>query len=410
MTIIYKKRCKIKQKFLIVQLNAYFCNKKRADLKPYSIFILFLLLVTACNKTREPVVAPWGETVGSNVADAEDETFDLEQIQTSGELIAVTLSGPETYYDYHGRALGTHAMLCQQLADSLGVRLRIELCRDTAELLQRLEAGDADLAAFPLLKADSVGPGWLVAEGKPQLVDLLQQWYTPQRMELARAEEHRLLTTGLVRRKVFAPMLNKQGGIISRYDALFQRYCQPIHWVWRLMAAQCYQESTFDPNARSWAGACGLMQIMPSTADHLGLSRSALNDPEQNIAAAARYLAELERGFSDIRDRRQRQDFVLAAYNGGPHHIRDAMALVRRDGGNPFRWDQVASYVLKLSQPEYYNAPEVKSGYMRGSETVQYVQQIRQRHGQYRGVRSVAPASSLPQKSRNERHRSKFKV
>ncbi len=176
------------------------------------------------------------------------------------------------------------------------------------------------------------------------------------------------------------------------------------------MAAQCYQESTFDPHAHSWAGACGLMQIMPSTADHLGLSRSDLYNPEQNIAAAARYLAELERGFSDIHDRRERQNFVLAAYNGGPHHIRDAMALARRDGRNPSSWDQVSVYVLRLSQPEYYNAPEVKNGYMRGSETVDYVQQIRQRHGGYRGVRAASSVSSSPQKSRNERHRSKYKI
>jgi membrane-bound lytic murein transglycosylase F len=366
--------------------------------------------MAACSKPRQRVVAPWGEEVGASATVANDEAFDLEAIEASGELIALTLSGPETYYDYHGRALGIHAMLCQQLADSLGVRLRMELCRDTAELLSRLAAGDADMVAFPLSQADSTGPGWKVADGKPMLSETLQRWYSPQRMELARAEEHRLLTTGRVKRKVFAPMLNKQGGIISRYDALFQRYCQPIHWDWRLMAAQCYQESTFDPHAHSWAGACGLMQIMPSTADHLGLSRSDLYNPEQNIAAAARYLAELERGFSDIHDRRERQNFVLAAYNGGPHHIRDAMALARRDGRNPSSWDQVSVYVLRLSQPEYYNAPEVKNGYMRGSETVDYVQQIRQRHGGYRGVRAASSVSSSPQKSRNERHRSKYKI
>ena len=59
---------------------------------------------------------------------------------------------------------------------------------------------------------------------------------------------------------------------------------------WVMMAAQCYQESCFDPKAHSWAGACGLMQIMPATADHLALPRGQMYEPETNIAAAARYM------------------------------------------------------------------------------------------------------------------------
>ena len=116
---------------------------------------------------------------------------------------------------------------------------------------------------------------------------------------------------------------------------------------WRLMAAQCYQESCFDPNAKSWAGACGLMQIMPSTAAHLGLPMSAIHDAEANVAAAARYMAELQGHFSDVGDPAQRALFALAAYNGGFHHIRDAMALTRKHGGNPQNWGHVREYVLR---------------------------------------------------------------
>lgn len=80
------------------------------------------------------------------------------------------------------------------------------------------------------------------------------------------------------------------------------------------------------------------MQIMPGTADHLGLPRASIYDPEKNIAAAVKYLGELERNFSDIRERSERTKFVLAAYNGGHFHIRDAMALARKNGKNPQRW------------------------------------------------------------------------
>ena len=389
------------------------------ELKPYGIIILFVMLFLSCSSRQEKIVTPWGDSIAvaglqerENFSNDDDrQLFDLSEILQAGELIALTISGPTTYYDYRGNHLGVHAMLCQQFADSIGVRLRWELCRDTAELLARLHDGDGDLIAYPLKGADIDSLGWYVGEERPLLYDALCDWYRPGRMLQAKAEEQRLLTPGGgVRRKVYAPMQNRAKGIISAYDGLFQRYCQPIRWDWRLMAAQCYQESTFDPNATSWAGARGLMQIMPQTADHLGLKRTDLTNPEQNISAAARYLAELEQTFSDIPSRHERQNFILAAYNGGAHHIRDAMALTRQAGRNATRWDLVSEYVLKLSQPQYYENPVVRYGYMRGRETVDYVRLIRQRYQQYRGVKASAPVGSTPQKSQNERHRQKYKI
>ena len=85
------------------------------------------------------------------------------------------------------------------------------------------------------------------------------------------------------------------------------------------------------------------MQIMPGTADHLGVPRSQLYDPETNIAAAAKLIKELNGAFSDIRDGYERINFILASYNGGSHHIRDAMALARRDGKDAHRWADVSA-------------------------------------------------------------------
>lgn len=375
-------------------------------LKHYTLIIPVLLLCACSQRKDEPVVAPWG-TVNDTASTA---GFDLNVIQQSGQMIILTLSGPETYYDYRGYRLGTHYTLCQHFADSLGVSLRVELCKDTAEMLGRLASGDADIIVYPL-HPDSLWPGWVVDAEKPLLNEELHRWYTPAKLDAARNEMKQLLSRGTVKRRVYAPMLDKRGGIISRYDGLFVQYSRGISWDWRLMAAQCYQESTFDPQAVSWAGAKGLMQIMPGTADHLGLPREKMFDPEQNIAAAARLLAELERSFGEIRDRRERQKFVLASYNGGSFHIRDAMALARRDGKNPHLWSDVSRYVLLLSQPEYYQDPLVKNGYMRGTETVDYVEKIQQRYDQYRGVRGPRPsagASLTPQKATNRAHRSKY--
>jgi membrane-bound lytic murein transglycosylase F len=348
-------------------------------LNNYALFSVLLLCLLSCSRKQERIVTPYGSVLDSvNVS----EDFDLRDIQTSGELIMATLSGPDTYYDYHGRELGTQYLICQHFADSLGVRLRVDVCRDSLELVRKLQDGEVDLVAWAT-------PGRIDADAnKPELVEELKAWYQPSFVEAARKEETALLTVKKVKRRIFSPMLDKKGGVISHYDAYFMTYSRDIRWDWRLLAAQCYQESTFDPRAVSFAGAKGLMQIMPGTADHLGVARDKLYDPETNISAAVKLIQELTRSFSDIQDNYERTNFVLASYNGGGHHIRDAMALARRDGKNHHRWSEVAPYVLKLASPQYYNDPIVKYGYMRGSETVDYVEKIRQRHAGYQGVKT----------------------
>ena len=368
----------------------------------YIHFLSLLLLLTACGQKRqEPIVAPWGEVADTIPA---DNDFDLDEIQHSGELIALTLTGPETYYDYRGRHLGTQYLLALRFAHKLGVSLRMEVCRDTAEMLSRLANGDADLICYPLSKA---APGWMIGSDKEDLQKELHAWYKPQLLAEVKKQEDYYLSNRSVRRRVYAPMLNQQSGIISHYDAQFRRHAPQIRWDWRLLAAQCYQESCFDPQARSWAGACGLMQIMPGTADHLGLARSDIYNPEQNIAAAVKYIAELQQSFSDIPDHAERTKFVLAAYNGGGFHIRDAMALACKYGRNPQRWRDVEPYVLGLQQAQYYNDPVVRNGYMRGSETVDYVRRIHDRWNSYRGIKvthaATAGPSAIPQKAKRER-------
>ncbi len=367
----------------------------------YTVPVVLLLLMSCSPKKQEPIVTPWGEVLDSVET---TEGFDLHEIQAYGELIMATVSGPQTYYDYHGRQLGTQYLLVQRLADSLGVSVRVEVCRDSAELAAQLSEGVVDIVAWPT-------PGMFDVNGeKPMLAEELSAWYRPELVAQVQKEETELLTRRRVKRRVFSPMLDKKGGIISHYDHLFQQYSQPIRWDWRLMAAQCYQESTFDPKAVSFAGAKGLMQIMPGTADLLGLPRDQMYDPEQNVAAAAKYLGQLESKFSDIPGRIERTNFVLASYNGGIHHVRDAMALAKRDGKNPHVWREVSEYVLKLANPRYYNDPIVKHGYMRGSETVDYVAKIRQRHQGYMGVKTPHLGFHPSQPRKAEKRKNKYDI
>ena len=362
-----------------------------------SICFLFLLaFMISCSEKKEPVTTPWGTSLDSDSIPASGD-FKLNDIVNNGELIMLTLTGPDNYYDYHGHGLGTQYLLCEKFAQKLGVSLRVEVCKDTTDLVTRLRKGDGDIAAFQLprttrgvmfcgTRIDSLRTQWAVQSSNNELADALNRWFKPRMIQEIRAEEAFLLSTRSVTRRVFSPMLNRAGGVISHYDHYFQKYAPLARWDWRLMAAQCYQESTFDPQARSWAGACGLMQIMPSTAAHLGLPQSKMFDPESNIAASAKYLQELEGKFSDVHNRVERYYFVLASYNGGYFHIRDAMALARKYNRDPYRWDDVSEFVLKLRESAYYTDPVVRYGYMRGGETVGYVSRIRDRWEQYRGV------------------------
>jgi membrane-bound lytic murein transglycosylase F len=380
------------------------------------IYIIFSLLLTvSCSEHKEKAMTPWGTPVGGDTA-VVTGSFTLDDIVSNGEMIMLTLTGPDNYYDYRGRGMGTQYLLCEKFAQQLGVSLRVEVCKDTAELVSRLQQGEGDVAAFPLpgnirgvrlCGLSDNGRRWAVRDENKALADTLDRWYRPDMLARIKKEEAFLLSSRSITRHVYSPMLNRSAGVISQYDAYFQKYAPLARWDWRLMAAQCYQESTFDPNARSWVGACGLMQIMPGTADHLGLPRAQMYHPEANIAAAANYIRELDTKLRDVPDRMERTYFVLACYNGGFNHIRDAMALARKHGRNPHRWGEVAPFVLRLSTPECYNDPVVKYGYMRGSETVDYVERIRSRYAQYRGVATGGFSThfgtpAVPQKARRK--------
>ena len=382
--------------------------------KLYLYAFYALILLGSCEEKKpQQELTPWGTPIGEveGMSDGEEEGaeeaankntrqkgFSLEDIQENGELIMLTVNGPTTYYDYHNHGMGLQYLLCEKFAQQIGVSLRVEECKDTTEMIQKLTKGEGDIIAVPLSRKqtkgdllfcgvtpDSTRTQWAVVGGNKSLADTLNGWFKPKMIAETKKEENWLLSSASVTRHVYSPFLNRSKGVISRYDHLFQRYSGTARMDWRLMAAQCYQDSCFDPNAKSWAGACGLMQIMPSTADHLGLPMSAIHDAESNVAAAAKYMAELQGHFSDIGDPTQRVLFALAAYNGGFHHIRDAMTLTRKHGGNPYNWGHVREYVLRLAQPAYYRDPVVKYGFMRGTETADYVDRIRARWSEYCG-------------------------
>ena len=169
---------------------------------------------------------------------------------------------------------------------------------------------------------------------------------------------------------------------ISRYDNLIKTYANKLGWDWRLLASQVYQESHFDPGANSWAGAEGLMQVMPATAEALGIED--VSDPEQSIRGGTSYLKQIYKRFDQIPDSLNRIKFTMASYNCGYGHVLDAQRLAEANGLDPTLWeDNVEDALLDLRLPKNYNKPIIKYGYVRGSEPVNYIEQIFERYYQY---------------------------
>ncbi len=172
-------------------------------------------------------------------------------------------------------------------------------------------------------------------------------------------------------------------GKISVYDDLVKKYATEIGWDWRLVKSVIYQESKFEPNIKSWAGAGGLMQIMPATAKGLGIEN--VHDPEQSIKGGLKYLNKLYNYWSSVPDSIQRIKFALASYNCGYGHVIDAKALAKKHKKDTLNWDNgVDEFILKLSKPKYYRDPVVRSGYVRGSEPYNYVNDIFYRFKHYK--------------------------
>jgi len=173
-------------------------------------------------------------------------------------------------------------------------------------------------------------------------------------------------------------------GRISPYDDLLKKGGEQIKMDWRLLAAIMYQESRFEPNARSWAGACGLMQLMPSTAYMVGV-RNIFN-PKENIEGGIKHLNMLNETYKkEINDEKERIKFVLAAYNAGAGHVQDARRLAKKNFKSQDIWyNSVEIYIRKLANPDIFNSDIVEYGYCRGEEPYLYVRAILERYENYK--------------------------
>ncbi|CAK7016430.1 MAG: Membrane-bound lytic murein transglycosylase F [Parabacteroides sp.] len=456
------------------------------------IFLLLfpLLLSGSCNTTSKQVEQEEEDIV----------VTDLPQLKAQGEITAVTLYSSTSYFQYKMQPMGYEYDLIKDFARSQGLKLNIKVAENATRLVEMLEAGDADVVAFPIPlnnklkekviycgreeqdsqvliqrsnKGDTlltdvtqllgkdiyVKPGtkyyerlknldvelgggihihempqdtitsedlismvsqgqipytisdeniarlnktyfwninvslkisflqrssWVVRNTSPELAKAINEWASDKTgNHIYKALTKRYFE--LSKQPFSAELSEVKNGHISPYDDLFRKYAKNIGWDWQLLASIAYQESRFNPNVVSWAGAEGLMGIMPNTAKALGVTPHELKEPDTGIRTGVDCLRKFRQGFNDITDPVEKIKFTLASYNAGIGHIYDAQRLAEKYGKNPNVWDDnVSEYIRLKNDPEYYNDPVCKHGYLRGSETFNYVREVMERYKYYK--------------------------
>ena len=302
----------------------------------------------------------------------------------------------------HLRASSSFYTTLTGLQDSID-GIRIALLPDdveTEDILAGVEEGiydvamcdanllDVELAYGRRLKAafsiKSTLLGWAVRKDNPALLASLNQYIQREKgglffnMMKKRYFEN---SRGIARAK--DSMRVDLSGQLSPYDGLAKKYALRYGQDWRMVTAQMYQESRFDPTAVSWVGAQGLMQIMPDTGRQLGFTN--LQDPEVSIHAGTKYMFQLIDRFDFDLSMEARIRFALASYNVGYGHLLDARHLAREKGWDPNRWfGNVEEAMRLLSQPAYYK--RARYGFCRGGQPVHYVENIQNLYDAYVAV------------------------
>ena len=283
----------------------------------------------------------------------------------------------------------------QALNDSLGLGMEVhEMDESLESLILKVVNGelsytvvDDDIAQVNATYYDNIDisfavsspnqVSWAVRKNSPELLETVNEWI---------AKIQRTGYNAILYNKYFVNKKNSyfrnnsafssvSGGGISAYDEIIKGGADKLGWDWRLLAALVYKESRFDTSATSYAGAVGLLQLMPVTLSRFGVKDP--NNPVESLRGGVNYLMYLDRFWLErVPNNTERIKFILASYNVGHGHVQDSWRLALKYGKDTRVWENVAFYLERKSKPQIYRDPLVKSGYAKGHLAVQYVTDI----------------------------------
>ncbi len=285
--------------------------------------------------------------------------FQLKEIKDSLKLEFTILESPDQEEN-----------LIDQVADG---KIKWTVAdRTVAKVNQTYYEGlDISLKVF-----DKGAVGWATRRNSPVLLQEVNAWLGERK---ARFIPELYAKYFLSPRNTFyrsnSPFSSLVGNRISVYDEIIKESASELGWDWRLLAALVYKESGFDTSATSYAGAEGLLQLMPVTLQRFGVTDP--NDPLQSLQGGVRYLLYLDKFWRErIPDTNDRIKFILASYNIGQGHVEDAWRLTMKYGKNTRSWTDVSIFLNLKSDPDYYRDPLVKSGFAKGHIAVNYVRDV----------------------------------
>ncbi|MCK5846812.1 MAG: transporter substrate-binding domain-containing protein [Bacteroidales bacterium] len=304
----------------------------------------------------------------------------------------IDLNGLDVYVQ-KGTVFKKHIEYLEQ-ASATNVNIIVDSVNTMEELIQMVASGDIDYTVCDerIAKVNSTyiygldyslgisidqKLSWAMLKDADSLQRVINDWLIPfsKTTKFAVIRNKYFKTRhSKVLRKEYSPLL---GGKLSPYDDYIKINAKIIGWDWRLLAAVIYQESRFNPNAGSWVGAKGLMQMMPAACEKFNLKNPT--NPEESIRAGSEYLAYIQNKFAkdstiSIQDQVK---FTLASYNVGMGHVFDARRLAEKYENKNSNWtDGVDKYIKLMQNPKYYNDSLVRYGYCRGNEPYYYVRKI----------------------------------
>ena len=221
--------------------------------------------------------------------------------------------------------------------------------------------------------------GWVIQrhEADSSLLTAINDWIANAEQKHLRKVMLRYIKNG----KYISSRREESNKRLSSFDSSIKKTAKKIGWDWRLLAALIYQESRFKVDLESEKGAYGLMQLMPSVMKKYGIGYDSTT--EEQLEAGGKLITHLDKSLKNrVVDSLERVKFVLAAYNAGLGHVYDAQRLAQKYGKAPDLWDDNVDYYI-LNKSKYLNDTCCKSGYLRGTQTYRFVEEIMERYSHY---------------------------
>ncbi|WP_297442388.1 membrane-bound lytic murein transglycosylase MltF [Sulfurimonas sp.] len=226
--------------------------------------------------------------------------------------------------------------------------------------------------AFSISKREQLA--WILPKNASKLESDMYKWLNDynQKGLMTQLKDHYysyILFSDYYNTRMFYKRIKSR---LHKYQKYFEQAAQKYEIPWTLLAALSYQESHWNPRAKSFTGVRGLMMLTKKTAKMLGV-KNRLN-PKESIKGGTRHLKQMLKIVPPEIKGENRLKFALAAYNIGFGHIKDARKLAKKLGLNENVWSDLKIVLPLLSQKKYYR--NLKYGYARGAEPVKYVEYI----------------------------------